>query len=219
MAVRTRPDTQMPATAEGAPLARRLASRVAGVFGVQLFTLLYGEKPLLGNIERIEPSLEIRIRRAGASELEHLLQALPEGQADIYGTARANEADVWIAWHGGEMAGYTWANRHAAYLLNWRLLDLPAGGAFTFNNFVLPRYRGCRIAQCLSQAVYSDLKADGYSFCCHFVDRNNAASIAARSKFGFNYRPAPVLKLPGCRPLLLARRLRVGSTVEGREAQ
>ena len=198
------------------PLAQRLASRVAAIFGVRYFDLLYGEKCLLDSIAHIEPPPEIRIRRASPVELETLLQALPESQAGLGRTARANGGDVWIAWQGSKVAGYTWVNRQAMYLLQWRLLDLPAGGAFTFNSFVFPGYRGRRIFQCLSEHVYRDLKSSGFSFCCNLVDRNNAGSIGARAKFGVDYRPAPVLKLPGYRPVLLARRLEIGSTL-GRE--
>jgi hypothetical protein len=89
--------------------------------------------------------------------------------------------------------------------------SLPPGGGYTYNSFVRPEFRGQRIFQCLTEAVYSKLEREGFQFCCNLVDRDNSPSIAARERLGAQFHAAPILKLPGLDPLPI-RRLPFGST-------
>ena len=197
------------------PLIQRFASRIAALFGVHFYNLLYGEKSLLEKIETVMPAPEVRVDLAREVEIENLLRRLPPEQSRYCLTAREVGSECWIAWHGEEIAGYSWVNRQQVNLLGWYLFELPESGAYTYNSYVWPEYRGRKIFQLLTEAVYKHMQAEGFAFCGNLVDRSNAASIGARRIFGLVYQPAPVLKIPGRGPFVLGRLPELGMTVKG----
>jgi len=97
-------------------------------------------------------------------------------------------------------------------MLRSRVHALPPEGAYTYNSWVRPEYRGQKIFQCLTRTVYSELKKESFEFCCNLVDRSNAPSVAARRRLGAQFHAAPILELPGLNPLPL-RRLPFGVSV------
>jgi GNAT superfamily N-acetyltransferase len=183
---------------------------VAGAFGVRYYATLYGEKRLIGPVERIDAPAALDVRPAAEGELVHLTGLLGPKERRLSLRARAEGSECLIAWHEGAVAGYSWINRRVIVFVGDRLASLPPEGAYTFFSFVWPGYRGQKVFQVLTEAVYRRLQQEGFQFCCNMVDRDNAGSIGARAKFGVVYRPAPVLKLPGLRPFVLGRGLPFG---------
>lgn len=203
----------MPATArDSRPSWVRVTSRTAGLFGVRFYNMLYGERSLVDAVQAVEPPPGLEIRRATAQDLELLAAELAPPQAEACRIAAAQQSRCLVAVVGQEVAGYSWLNTADIFLLRWRVQALPPQGGYTHNSFVRPRFRGLKIFQCLTEAVYSDLKQRGFRFCCNLVDRDNAPSVAARKKLGALFRAAPILKLPGLDPLPL-RRLPFGVSV------
>jgi len=195
------------------PRWQRLASRVAGSVGVRYYTMLYGEKSLVGEIEQIEARLALDVRPATADEQAELIETLRPVERRLAGRAVEQGGECLIAWHEDEATGYSWINREVITLVGGVLIGLPPEGAYTFNSFVWPAYRKQKIFQALTGAVYTRLKSEGYRFCCNMVDGNNDGSIGARAKYGVAYQPAPTLKLPGLRPRLVGRRFRMGTSL------
>ena len=193
------------------PLWIRASSRVAALFGVRFYNMLYGERSLLETLEHVEPSSDLMIREATAGDLELLSSVLDPEQAESCRTAADQQSRCLVALHGQEIAGYSWLNTRDVFLLSWRVQRLPPEGGYTYNSFVRPEFRGQKIFQCLTEAVYSQLEQEGFQFCCNLVDKDNAPSIAARGRLGAQFHAAPILKLPGLDPLPL-RRLPFGST-------
>lgn len=198
------------------PAWQRAASRVAGIVGVRYYTMLYGERSLLGEIERIEARLDLDVRAATPPELERIRGLMSSPDAYLAGRAVEQGGECLVAWDGETVAGYSWLNRERITLLGDPVCELVPGGGYTFFSFVWPEYRGKRVFQALTGAVYSRLKAEGFRFCCNLVDRNNAGSIGARAKYGVVYQPAPILKLPGLHPRVIGRPFRMGVTLDSR---
>lgn len=195
-------------------LIQRFASRIAAFFGVRFYNLLYGEKNLLQEIEAVSTTPEVRVDRARENDVEDLLNRLPVEQRGYCLTAKELGSECWIAWHGEEIAGYSWLNFEQVNLLGWRLFDLPESGAYTYNSYVMQEYRGRRIFQRLTETVYRHIRDEGFAFCGNLVDRSNAASIGARRRFGLIYQPAPVLKIPGRGPFILGRKPELGVSLK-----
>jgi len=167
---------------------------------VHYYAMLYSEKSLVGGIEHIEAPDFLEVRAATGAELETILAGQSPDEAGISQRIVAAGGECLIAWRGGAMAGYSWIDRRQVLLLGNRVTDLPDEGAYTFNSYVWPDFRGRRVFQVLTESVYRLLAQEGFAFCCNLVDRNNAGSIGARLKFGVVTRPAPILKLPGVDP-------------------
>ena len=200
------------------PLWVRVSSRAAALFGVHFYNMLYGERSLLCALQQVEPPPTIHIREAKDRDLERLGSELNPAQAEACRMAAAQQSRCLIALDGKRLAGYSWFNTQDIHLLSWRMLPLPAEGGYTYNSFVLPEYRGQKIFQCLTEAVYSRLAREGFRFCCNLVDRDNAPSIAARRRLGAVFCPAPILKLPGLDPFPL-QALPFGSTTKDDQAE
>ncbi len=196
----------MPASArDHKPLWIRATSRTAGLFGVRFYNMLYGERSLGDAIHQVEPPAGLVIRRATSGDRELLESNLTPAQAKSCRIAAAQQSRCIVAMNGQEIAGYSWLNTRDIYLLSWRLQKLPPDGGYTYNSFVRPEYRGQKIFQRLTGAVYSELAREGFQFCCNLVDRNNAPSVAARRRLGALFHAAPILKLPGLDPFPLRR--------------
>jgi ribosomal protein S18 acetylase RimI-like enzyme len=185
----------------------RLAGRLAGLFGVRYYTMLYSEKSLVGAIEHIEAPDAFEVRPASAGDLEAIFARQSEVEAELGRRILESGGECLIAWRQKEMAGYSWIHRDRVLLLGDPVTDLPPEGGYTFNSWVWPEFRGRKVFQVLTEHVYRTLKAEGLAFCCNLVDRNNGGSIGARRKFNVAIRPAPILKLPGLDPFPLKRPL------------
>ena len=180
-----------------------LAGRLAGLLGVRYYTMLYSEKSLVGGIEHIEAPDSLEVSAATGAELETIFAGQSGDEAGIGHRILAAGAECLIAWRGESMAGYSWIDRRQVLLLGHRVADLPDGGAYTFNSYVWPDFRGRKVFQVLTESTYRRLAREGFAFCCNLVDRDNAGSIGARLKFGVVTRPAPILMLPGLDPWLV----------------
>lgn len=187
------------------PLWVRVASRTAAVFGVRFYNMLYGERTFGDAMQHIEPLPELIVRRATPSDLARLGTVFGPAQAESCRIATAQHSQCFVAVEGEEIAGYSWLNTHDIYLLSWKIQALPPQGGYTYNSFVRPEFRGRKIFQRLTEAVYSELEQEGFQFCCNLVDRDNAPSVAARKHLGAQFHAAPILKLPGLNPLPLLR--------------
>lgn len=187
------------------PLWVRVASRTAGVFGVRFYNMLYGECSLVDAVRQVGPPPGLEIRPTPPEDLESLQSKLSQTQADWCRIALGHGSRCFTALDGQEIAGFSWLNTQFIYMLRSRVRALPPEGAYTYSSWVRPEYRGQKIFQCLTEAVYSELRKEGFEFCCNLVDRHNAPSVAARRRLGAQFRASPILKLPGLNPLPLRR--------------
>ena len=202
----------MPVTAsDNRPLWVRVTSRTAGLFGVRFYNMLYGERSLLETAQSVEPPPGLELRRATSGDLDRVASKLAPPQAESCRIAAAQRSQCLVAMVGQMLAGYSWFNTEDIYLLSWKVQALPPGGGYTYNSFVQPEFRGQKVFQCLTEAIYTELRQAGFEFCCNLVDRDNAPSVAARRRLGARFHAAPILKLPGLNPLPL-RRLPFGSS-------
>ena len=192
-------------TRDRRPLWVRVTSRTAGRVGLHFYNMLYGERSLVEPVQHVEPPPDLEIRRATARELELVASKLDPPQAESCRIAAAQQSRCLLAMVGQDLAGYSWLNTDDIYLLSWRIQALPPEGGYTYNSFVHPEFRGQKIFQCLTEAIYTELQQAGFEFCCNLVDRDNAPSVAARRRLGAQFRAAPILKLPGLNPVPLLR--------------
>ncbi len=86
----------------------------------------------------------------------------------------------------GKIVGYIKIARERGYVLDYGAeLSLPPGDAFVYDTFVLPEYRGKRIASFLIGEAMAFLREEGFRrLWCH-IPVWNAASISAFSRSGF----------------------------------
>jgi hypothetical protein len=178
--------------------------------------MLYSEKSLMGGVEHIQAPDPLEVCTATSAELETIIAGQSPEEAGISRSLLAGGSECLIAWRGEAMAGYSWVDRQQVVLLGNRVSDLPEEGAYTFNSYVWPDFRGRKVFQVLTESVYRLLAEEGFSFCCNLVDRNNAGSIGARKKFSVVTQPAPILKLPGLDPRPVNGPLPWGLSLAGR---
>ena len=153
------------------PLWVRVASRTAALFGVRFYNMLYGERTLGDAMQLVEPLPGLIVRRATPLDLARLGRVFGPAQAESCRIATAQHSKCFVAVEGEEIAGYSWLNTHDIYLLSWKVQALPPQGGYTYNSFVRPEFRGQKIFQRLTEAVYSELEQEGFQFCCNLVDR------------------------------------------------
>jgi len=187
------------------PLWVRVASRTAALFGVRFYNMLYGERSLGDPVRYVEPLPGLVVRRATPLDLARLGTVFAPAQVESCRIATAQRSQCFVAVEGEEIAGYSWLNTDDIYLLSWKIRALPLQGGYTYNSFVRPEFRGQKIFQRLTEAVYSELEQEGFQFCCNLVDRDNAPSVAARRRLGAQFHAAPILKVPGLNPRPLLR--------------
>ena len=194
---------------------RLLLSRLAALFGVHFYDMLYGEKDLNLAIPEVESRIDVRIAEAAEDDVEELAALLDaNGQRHLRRAVQLG-GRCFVARCGGRIAGCSWVNAHVIDLVGMTVARLPDDVAYTYNSCVFPEFRGNRVFQCLTRAVYTDVKEKGGRFVCNLVDRRNAASIAARTRLGAQFQNARVLKLPGLRPLILGRKFVIGRLADG----
>lgn len=175
----------------------RFAASTSRALGIRYHDSLYGEKNLLSEIPAVTSPLDMEIRLASEREIREVALLQGDDTLSRFEFALNTGSFCYIAWVGGEPAGYSWANKLVMMVDRNKAADVPPGGAFHFNSFVFPRFRGNKIFQCLIYNIYKDLKSQGCKFAGNFVDRENIASIRARQHFGVFFQPARMIKLPG----------------------
>jgi hypothetical protein len=195
------------------PLLQRVASRLAGFFGIRFYDLYYVEKSLLSEIEAVDSPIELTIREATGQDLETIMDRLgPEIRKNFH-NAGALGSTCFIALHQGNITGYTWMNRRYIDLVGHIAAKLPAEGSYSYNSLVFPEYRGKRVFQSMIRLVYLKMKQENRRFTANLVDKDNLPSIAARERFGATFQNARFLKLPGFRPLTIGKKFVMGKTV------
>ena len=192
----------------------RFAAGTSRLLGIRYHDSLYGEKNLLSEIPEVISPLDLEIRLASDREIREL--ALMQGGDTLsrFEFAVNTGSFCYIAWVGGNPAGYSWANKIVMMVDRSKAADVPSGGAFHFNSFVFPRFRGNKIFQCLIYHIYSDLKSQGCRFAGNFVDRENMASIRARQHFDVLFQPAKMVKLPGFHLFTIGKGFVTGASLE-----
>ena len=116
----------------------------------------------------------------------------------------------YVALADGAIAGYSWVNREIIDIPGLLTMKLPEEGAYNYNSFVFPEYRGCKVFQCLIARVAADMKTEGKAFVANTVNADNAPSVAARQHTGTKFRRCRILKPRFLPPLFLGRALRPG---------
>lgn len=192
---------------------RRLIGRLVRPLGVRFFDVFYLEKDLRGELERIESPLALEVRPAVEADLAAIVARSEPEIAVRFDQAKAIGSICYVATHAGEIAGYTWLNRKFVDMGGLLVARLPAAGAYNYESLVFPEFRGRKIFQCMMGAVYADMKAAGCTFTANLVDTHNAASIAARRRYGVAFQSARFLGIPLLGAIPLGRRFVVGKVV------
>lgn len=194
-------------------LLQRIASRIAGLFGIRFYNLYYVEKKLLTNTESVEPSVELKIRNANAKDLSYIIKLLGNSIRKEFEYAMAIGSTCYVALHDGKVAGYSWVNCRIIYLNGMHVVTLPDNGSYNTNSYVFPECRGQKVFQSLISRIYSDMKKEGCTFTANLVDKSNAPSIAARKRFSVNFQNAQILKLPGLKPIIVGKPFVMGASL------
>jgi ribosomal protein S18 acetylase RimI-like enzyme len=189
---------------------RRLLSALAGRLGVHYYSLYYGEKDLTEPTPEVEPGVDIRIAETAAEDIDELERMRGGDARDLLRESIKIGSRCFVARCGDEPAGYSWVNDDVIDLLGMTLARLPEHVAFTYNSYVFPKFRGKKVFQCLTRAVYDDARRKGRRFVGNLVDRANAPSVAARRRLGAGFQDVRILKLPWLPPLILGRRFVIG---------
>ena len=198
------------------PLIQRSASRAAGIFGVRFYNLYYAEKSLLADIESVDSPIELLVREAADEALTAIVDRLGPDIRKNFKSATAIGSTCFVALSESSIAGYTWINRQYIDLVGHIVAQLPLGGAYNYNSFVFPEYRGKRVFQSMIHLVYTKMKQENCTFTANLVGKDNVSSIAARRRFGVVFQNARFLKLPGFRPLIVGRKFLMGKSIPDR---
>lgn len=200
------------------PLIQRIASRAAGIFGVRFYNLFYAEKNLQAEIEPVAASIELTIRQAGKEDLAAIVDRLGPKIRDNFKSASAIGSTCLVALSEGRIAGYTWINLKNIDLVGHIVAQLPPGGAYNYNSFVFPEFRGKRVFQSMIYLVYTEMKEKNCRFTANLVGQDNAPSIAARQRFGVLFQNARFLILPGTKPLIVGKKFIMGKSFSAETA-
>jgi GNAT superfamily N-acetyltransferase len=196
------------------PVHRRLLGPVAAALGVHDFLMLYGEADLEGPFPEVVTRIPFDVSLATRDEIEGLLPLVPpEQQRACRSSARFDSTCV-VARHDGRFAGYSWYHPTLLSVLHLPIETLPPGIGYTFASYVLPEFRGKKLFQCLTRAVWEHARDDGRSFICNLVERRNAASIAARKRLGVSFQPVRIVALPLLGARFVGRRPTMGGPRE-----
>lgn len=184
---------------------RHHLGNLAGKLGFNFLHMYYGEKDLNEPIPNIQAPINVEISCANAEDLEQIKRLISPGQVRMIQSYTDFGDTCLVAKCDGEIAGYSWWNRSEIRYGAYTLVRLPENMGYTFGSFVFPEFRGKKIFQCLTCAVYSSLKAQGCEFCCNLVDQANGPSVGARRNLGATFQPVRILKLPLIRPRIIGR--------------
>lgn len=190
---------------------RRRLSNLAGACGFHLFQVYYSEKDLSQSIAEIDGPFGLQITSSLEQDIDNLIQLFDGEDAESLKMSDEAGSECVVARVGDEIAGFSWINRKYIYFSDMKICELPPQISYTYGSFVFPHFRGQNIFQCLTAHVYLMCKAEGFRYVCNVVDRENYASIAARSKFCVLLQPIHVLKLPVLGPLVVGRHFIMGN--------
>lgn len=191
---------------------RHHLGNLAGKFGFYFLRMYYGEKDLNEPIPNIQAPTNLDISCANVEDLEQIKRMLPPNQARLLQRYADLGDTCLVAKCDGKIAGYSWWNRREIRFGIHTFVRLPENMGYTFGSLVFPEFRGKKIFQCLTCAVYSSLKAQGCEFCCNLVDQANGPSVGARRNLGATFQPVRILKLPRLRPRIIGRGFVMGRT-------
>ena len=184
------------------PAWQTMAGRLSRMFGAGYYDLFYGKKSLLSLTAPVHAGLALEIRMAEPGDLEEITRRQEGYSSALFDQYTTLGSDCYVAHHGGELQGFLWINRQSMQFLGMKLPQLPLGHCFVHSVFVFPAARRKGVFQFLFRTVCDELSKDGYQSICCLIDRMNFVSIQAFGNEGTRFRLAPILKLPGIRPIL-----------------
>lgn len=196
------------------PPIKRILSRMAGFFGVYYFDLYYGEKDLRTGVEAVASPIDLEVRRASEEDLDYIIGRLGPEIGKNFGHAQSIGSVCYVAAHNSKIAGYSWANRQVVDLVGMCVARLPAEGSYNYNSLVFEEFRGKKVFQSLIGAVYREMREAGCTFTANLVAKQNAASVAARKRYGVKFQGVRFIKLPFVDPIPIGRRFVVGAVVQ-----
>ena len=200
--------TKMDATTyQKRPAWQTMAGRIARMFGSQYYDLFHGEKNLLSSNPPVDKAFPLQARMAEPADLEKITRAKKGDFLAPFDRYVAMGSTCYVACHDDEIVGFLWINRQSMEFLGMQLARLPPGHCFVHSVLVFPDARRKGVFQFLFRTVCDELCEDGYQSICCLVDRANIASIQAFSSEGTRFRLAPLLRLPGIRPIHFYRAL------------
>ena len=183
------------------PLVRRLLGPPLAAAGVHVFRMYRGERDLEEPLAEPAAGLDFEIADAGPDDLAELLDLVPDAQRAACRDAAGFGSSCMLARHAGRIAGYSWYDLRLLTVRHIRIAELPPDAGYTFASYVLPEFRGQKLFQLLTHRVYGTMRAAGRRRGWNLVERDNAASIAARERLGATFVPVTIVKLPGLRAI------------------
>lgn len=169
----------------------------AARFGLWRLKLMYGERDVTEPIPEVRAGIGVEVRLATKDDLDSVDAAIASPEdLRLFRLSRESGAICFVAWVEGRPAGYSWLNLDALTLSCRVLRRLPPGYGYQCDSVVFPEFRGRKLFQKLSAAIYVYLREQGRRYACNLVARDNAASIEARRKLGATFRPVTILKFP-----------------------
>jgi len=185
----------------------------ASLIGIHFHYLYYAENSLLGNIEAIEASIPVEIRKATEYDLNDMTKRSNPKSGEYFEHATAIGSTSYVAINQNKVAGYIWVNRRIIDLLGMYIIDLPENGCYTHRAFVYPEYRRKRVFQSLLHSVYRDMKNKGCIFAGALIHKPNIPPIAVHKRLGAKFQNAHILKLPRIKPIIVGKRFKMGISV------
>jgi hypothetical protein len=120
------------------------------------------------------------VRRLAVADVEEMIRITlrPPSAADL--ASSVEKYHCLGLFHEGELAAYAWANTRGVPVPDSggaKLFELTAHEAYMFDIYVIPRFRGTRLAGALAQAMHSQLIGLGRH---HFYSLTIAFNRSAR---------------------------------------
>lgn len=178
------------------------------IFGVAVHRSYFISFDLSDPIKTIEPPISLETRPASDEEIKRIIMLKDKIGNELYSGlnehAAKNRHTCIIALHDGKIAGYSWIIKDRIEFTKKKVKALK-GGAYSYNSFVFPEFRGKKVFQKLIERSYWALKDEGYDFCCNLVNVENIASVKAREKFGESISRVWIIENPVMRPLIIGK--------------
>ena len=142
------------------------------------------ELALVKSVSKVATELELSFRMASEKDINSMDEKHYgyDSKGKQYSKDRLAKGDKCIlALHNDKIIGYIWLMKDHMELSQYNHIPLPKNKAYTYNGFVLKKYRGKRVHAAMYAYIVDMLKKDGKRFVISEVDEANKPALKTKN--------------------------------------
>jgi len=165
------------------------------IFGIRLHRMYYFEQDLRKPVGFVESPIPINVKKTSKEDTDELLKLLNIGEKKRFEECLKENYICYIAKNEEKIAGYGWINTEDIFF-NRSIGTIAKNGAYSFDNFVFPEFRGKKVFQKIITAYCEDLHNRGYEFVCNLTEVSNIPAVKARENLSTKKKLVFIILLP-----------------------